>query len=162
MNLNATIIGQTISFIIFVLFCMKYIWPPLISVIERRQKEIADNLMYARDSKNKSDEMLILAQNKLQQSTNEAQKIIRQANEYKNVIISEAKIQGELELNKIISQAKKELSLERDRVYKELYSEIHELIIFGVKKIITNSMNKEVDHRIIDNIINKLNIKSNG
>ncbi|ETJ20958.1 F0F1 ATP synthase subunit B, partial [Escherichia coli] len=29
MNLNATILGQAIAFVLFVLFCMKYVWPPL-------------------------------------------------------------------------------------------------------------------------------------
>ncbi len=42
MNLNATILGQAIAFVLFVLFCMKYVWPPLMAAIEKRQKEIAD------------------------------------------------------------------------------------------------------------------------
>ncbi|CCJ90593.1 ATP synthase B chain [Cronobacter turicensis 564] len=29
MNLNATILGQAIAFVLFVLFCMKYVWPPI-------------------------------------------------------------------------------------------------------------------------------------
>ena len=42
MNMNATILGQAIAFILFVWFCMKYVWPPLMAAIEKRQKEIAD------------------------------------------------------------------------------------------------------------------------
>ncbi len=45
MNLNATILGQAIAFVLFVLFCMKYVWPPLMAAIEKRQKEIADALL---------------------------------------------------------------------------------------------------------------------
>ncbi|MCE1704399.1 F0F1 ATP synthase subunit B, partial [Enterobacter hormaechei] len=26
MNINATILGQAIAFVLFVLFCMKYVW----------------------------------------------------------------------------------------------------------------------------------------
>ena len=47
MNLNATILGQAIAFVLFVLFCMKYVWPPLMAAIEKRQKEIADGLASA-------------------------------------------------------------------------------------------------------------------
>lgn len=47
MNLNATILGGAIAFILFVWFCMKYVWPPLMAAIEKRQKEIADGLASA-------------------------------------------------------------------------------------------------------------------
>ena len=47
MNLNATILGRAIAFILFVWFCMKYVWPPLMAAIEKRQKEIADGLASA-------------------------------------------------------------------------------------------------------------------
>lgn len=47
MNLNATILGRAIAFVLFVLFCMKYVWPPLMAAIEKRQKEIADGLASA-------------------------------------------------------------------------------------------------------------------
>ncbi|MCW5196974.1 F0F1 ATP synthase subunit B, partial [Buchnera aphidicola (Pemphigus obesinymphae)] len=30
MNLNSTILGQSISFFLFVWVCMKYIWPPIL------------------------------------------------------------------------------------------------------------------------------------
>ncbi len=49
MNLNATILGQAIAFVLFVLFCMKYVWPPLMAAIEKRQKEIADGLASAEE-----------------------------------------------------------------------------------------------------------------
>lgn len=44
MNINVTLIGQTVAFIIFVWFCMKFVWPPLMNAIEERQKRIADGL----------------------------------------------------------------------------------------------------------------------
>ena len=44
MNLNATLIGQLIAFSLFVWFCMKFVWPPLIKAIETRQANIADAL----------------------------------------------------------------------------------------------------------------------
>ena len=48
MNFNATLIGQTIAFIVFVWICMKYIWPPLMSILEERTAKIAEGLAAAR------------------------------------------------------------------------------------------------------------------
>ena len=54
MNINATLIGQTIAFIIFVWFCVKYVWPPIIKVIEERQSQIANALASAEAAKRAS------------------------------------------------------------------------------------------------------------
>ena len=47
MDINATLIGQTIAMIVFVWFCMKYIWPPLMKALEERKKNIAEGLAAA-------------------------------------------------------------------------------------------------------------------
>ena len=47
MNINLTLIGQAISFAIFVWFCMKFVWPPITSALEQRKKTIADGLSAA-------------------------------------------------------------------------------------------------------------------
>jgi F-type H+-transporting ATPase subunit b len=47
MNINATIIGQMIAFAIFIAFCMKYVWPPIMQALEERKKKIADGLAAA-------------------------------------------------------------------------------------------------------------------
>ena len=51
MQINWTFVGQAIEFIIFVWLCMKFIWPPIISAIEARQKDIADGLEAAEKGK---------------------------------------------------------------------------------------------------------------
>jgi len=53
-NLNATLIGQLIAFAIFVAFCMKYVWPPLIKAIEDRQTSIANALASAEVAKKRA------------------------------------------------------------------------------------------------------------
>ena len=44
MDFNLTLIGQTVAMIVFVWFCMKFIWPPVMKAIEQRRKEIADGI----------------------------------------------------------------------------------------------------------------------
>ena len=72
MNINATLLGQAIAFFFFVVFCMKYVWPPLIAAIEARQKEIADGLSSAERAKKD-----------LKEAKHQAAEIIDQANKRK-------------------------------------------------------------------------------
>ena len=47
MNINLTLIGQSITFLLFVVFCAKYVWPPIMSAMATREKKIADGLQAA-------------------------------------------------------------------------------------------------------------------
>ena len=47
MNINLTLIGQSITFALFVWFCYAFIWPPLVNALEKRKKQIADGLAAA-------------------------------------------------------------------------------------------------------------------
>jgi F-type H+-transporting ATPase subunit b len=44
MNINATLIGQSVTFIVFVWFCLKFIWPHLIKAMDERKTKIAEGL----------------------------------------------------------------------------------------------------------------------
>ncbi len=76
MNLNATILGQAIAFVLFVLFCMKYVWPPLMAAIEKRQKEIADGLASAERAHKDLDLAKASATDQLKKAKAEAQVIM--------------------------------------------------------------------------------------
>ena len=47
MNINLTLIAQMASFVVFVMFVMKYVWPPLVKAMEDRKAKIADGLAAA-------------------------------------------------------------------------------------------------------------------
>ncbi|AKC60189.1 F0F1 ATP synthase subunit B [Blochmannia endosymbiont of Camponotus (Colobopsis) obliquus] len=156
MNLNLTILGQIISFVLFVGFCIKYVWPPLINIIEQRQKKIADDLAYAENIKKKSDRTEKKANKYLQQAQIQAKNIINQANKYKMTLLNEAKKEAQYERTKILSQATKEIQLERSRVYEEIHHQFASLIVTSTEKIIQRSMNKDIDVDIINSVINSL------
>src|SRR6266700_705845 len=44
MNINLTLLMQAVAFGVFIWFCAKFVWPPLMRAIESRQKQIADGL----------------------------------------------------------------------------------------------------------------------
>ena len=89
MNINATLIGQLVAFVVFVAFCMKYVWPPLMEAIEKRQKEIADGLANAE----RGQKELELAQGKateqLRDAKTQAAEIIEQAKKRASQIVDE-------------------------------------------------------------------------
>ena len=156
MNLNATILCQAIAFVLFVWFCMKYVWPPIMAAIEKRQKEISEGLSSAERAKKELDLAQADATDQLKKAKAEAQVIIDQANKRKAQIVDEAKAEAEQERNKIVSQAKAEIDAERQRAREELRKQVGILAIAGAEKIIERSVDEAATSDIVDKLVAEL------
>lgn len=156
MNLNATILGQAIAFVLFVWFCMKYVWPPIMSAIEKRQKEIADGLSSAEQAKKDLSLAQANVTDQMAQAKAEALVIIEQANKRKTQIVEEAKAEAEAEREKILAQAKAEIDAERKRAREELRKQVAMLAIAGAEKIIERSVDEAANSDIVDKLVAQL------
>ena len=155
MNMNATILGQAIAFILFVWFCMKYVWPPLMAAIEKRQKEIADGLASAERAKKDLDLAQANATDQLKKAKAEAQVIIEQANKRRSQILDEAKAEAE-QGTKIVTQAQAEIEAERKRAREELRKQVAILAVAGAEKIIERSVDEAANSDIVDKLVAEL------
>jgi len=156
MNINATLFGQAIAFAFFVLFCMKYVWPPLIAAIEDRQKKISDGLTQAERAGKDLDLAQAKAVEKLKEAKTQAAEIIEQANKRRAQIVEEAKIEAEVERAKIVAQGEAEVEGERSRAREELRQQVSSLAIAGAEKIIKRSIDKDANSDIIDQLVAEL------
>ncbi|PHM66114.1 F0F1 ATP synthase subunit B [Xenorhabdus stockiae] len=156
MNINATILGQAIAFVLFVLFCMKYVWPPIMAAIEKRQKEIADGLASAERAKKNLDLAQANATDQLKKAKADAHAIIEQANKQRAQIIDDARTEAELERSKIVAQAHAEVEAESKRVREELRKQVALLAIAGAEKIIERSVDEAANSDIVDKLVAEL------
>ncbi|MBL1379309.1 F0F1 ATP synthase subunit B [Zobellella iuensis] len=156
MNMNATILGQTIAFIIFVWFCMKYVWPPIMAAIESRQKEIAEGLSSAERAKKD----LALAQNNATEQLKEAKlqsaQIVELANKRKAQIIEDATREAQAEREKILAQAQAEIDAERNRVREELRKQVATLALVGAEKILERQIDAAANSDIVEKVVAEL------
>ncbi|MCT8671934.1 F0F1 ATP synthase subunit B [Glaesserella parasuis] len=152
MNLNATLIGQLIAFALFVWFCMKFVWPPLIKAIETRQANIADALASAENAKQEQADTKVLVEQKLAKAREEAQHIIDLATKRRNEILESA----EAEKAKIIEQGYAEVENERRRVQEELRQKVAALAVAGAEKIVGRSVDAAANNDIIDKLVAEL------
>nr|WP_222941786.1 F0F1 ATP synthase subunit B [Xenorhabdus indica] len=140
----------------FVLFCMKYVWPPIMAAIEKRQKEIADGLASAERAKKNLDLAQANATDQLKKAKADAQAIIEQANKQKAQMIDDARAEAELERNKIVAQAYAEVEAERKRAREELRKQVAMLAIAGAEKIIERSVDEAANSDIVDKLVAEL------
>ncbi|EHN69159.1 F0F1 ATP synthase subunit B [Aliivibrio fischeri] len=156
MNMNATLLGQAIAFTLFVWFCMKYVWPPIMEAIEERQKKIADGLSAAERAAKDLDLAQANASDQLKEAKRAATEIIEQANKRKSQILDEAREEALVERQKILTQGEAELESERNRARDELRKQVATLAVIGAEKILERSIDVEAQKDILDNITAKL------
>lgn len=140
MNINLTIFGQSIAFIIFVWFCLKFIWPPMISALRERQKQIAEGLAASDRAKEALAQASSDAEEAQQSAKVEAQTIIENANRRADQIIEQAKQQAEEEGVGLKAAAQDEIELEVSRAREELRKQVAALAVQGAEKIVQSSV----------------------
>lgn len=156
MNINATLIGQTITFIIFVWFCMKYVWPPIINAIETRQNTIAEALASAEKAKKDQADTQLLVEQEIAKAKVEAQHIIDLANKRRNEILDAVQLEAEQAKAKIIEQGYAEVENERKRVQEELRQKVAKLAVAGAEKIVGRAIDEAANNDIIDKLVAEL------
>ncbi|ARR50561.1 TPA: F0F1 ATP synthase subunit B [Photobacterium damselae] len=156
MNMNATLLGQAIAFFLFVVFCMKYVWPPIMQAIEERQKKIADGLAAADRATKDLDLAKANASDQLKEAKRAASEIIEQANKRKSQILDEAKAEALTEREKIIAQGMAEIEAERNRARDELRKQVATLAVIGAEKIIEHSIDKDAQAEILSKVTAEL------
>lgn len=156
MEINATFIGQAVAFVIFVVLCMKYVWPPLMSALEKRQKEIADGLANAEKAKKNLELAKSGASDTIRQAKAEAQKIIDEANKQRAMILDRANEEAVNEKNRIVEAAKAEIEAEKNKAREELRAEVIALAIAGAEKILDKKVDSSSDHQMVKKIVDSL------
>ena len=124
MNINLTLIGQAISFAIFVWFCMRFIWPPVINALEARKKRIADGLADADAAKTERERAEQEAQQTTGQAREEASRILAQAERRAGEIVVEARTTAKTEGERILTRAQEEIEKSTQQVREQLRGEV--------------------------------------
>ena len=156
MNINLTIIGQAIAFFIFVVFCMKYVWPPITAALAERKKKIAEGL----DAADRAERDLQLAQEKatenMRKGKEEAAAIIEQANKRANQIIEEAKEKALDEANRVKAAKEAELEQEVNQAREALRGQVAALALAGAEKVLEASIDEKAHAQLVEKLAAEL------
>ncbi len=156
MNINLTLIGQAISFAIFVWFCMKYVWPPLTSALEKRKKIISDGLSAAELGQQSLIKAKEDAEIKLAAAKIEAKNIIAIAEKRCGDLLDEASLKALEETSKRLKIAEQEIEQLSMRLKESLKKDLSTLVVKGAEMILKKEIDKNVHDKAIKDLITKI------
>jgi len=155
-NINLTLIGQSITFLIFVWFCMKFVWPFIRSAMDARTQQIAEGLSAAE----RAHRDLELAHDKVSQQLKEAKVeaagIIELANRRAAQIVDEAKDRAREEGERIKTAAQAEIEQEVNRAREKLRVQVGALAVAGAARILGKVIDESAHRDIVDQLAQEL------
>lgn len=156
MDLNLTLLGQMITFAIFVWFTMKFVFPPIMKAMKDREDKIAAGLAAAEQG----EASLILAQQKakeeLNQTREETAKIIAQAHQRASKIIEDSKVQAVIEGERLIQQAKHEIDREYQSAKRQLLNQVSNLVVIGSERILNHEVDLARNDRLVADLVKEI------
>ena len=129
MDINLTLIGQMIAMTVFVVFCMKFVWPPLLQAIEERQEKISEGLAAAEQGQERLEEAQQEADKIIAEARDQATAILDQAHSRANEIVAEGKAKGVKERERQLAAASAEIEQETNRAREELRGEVSAIAV---------------------------------
>ena len=152
MNFNFTLIGQLLAFILFVWFCIRYVWPPMLQILEEREKEVADGLEAASRGRKELEDANAQREIIVDEAKKEAADLVSQAGQRANQMIEDAKTQAQDEAERIKTSAKADLDQAAKKAREEIRSEVATLVVAGAEKILGSEIDQEKNAEIIEEI----------
>jgi F-type H+-transporting ATPase subunit b len=156
MQINATLIGQAIAFLILIAFTWKFVWPPLLGAIETRQKKIAEGLAAAdrgqQDLENAKNEALSI----VREAHGKASQIVDQASRRAGEMVEEARGTAAAEGERIVTAARNEVATETARVRGELRAEVAKLAVAGATQVLKREVDAAAHAALLDELAERI------
>jgi F-type H+-transporting ATPase subunit b len=156
MNFNLTLIGQTIAMIVFVWFCMRFIWPPLMKAIDDRRKEIADGIAAGEKGQRELAEARHGAEAILQEARQKAAQVDAMAHKRSGELISEAKEHAVSEGERLIAQARTEITTTQTKARDALRREVAQLAVAGAAQVLGREVDAKTHAALLDELAAEL------
>jgi len=155
-NINATIIGQVIWFLLFIWFVAKVVWPALNGMIEKRQQTIAEGLAAAERGKQSLEVSARQADAEIRAARERAADIVAQAEKRSAQMIDEARNAAKEEGNREKAAAKAEIAQEVTRAREQLRDRVATLAVAGAEKILRREVDVKAHGELLDSIKKQL------
>jgi F-type H+-transporting ATPase subunit b len=151
-DFNLTLIGQSLAMLLFVWFCMKYVWPLIMGAIEQRQTEIANGLAAAEKGQSSLATAKVEVDKIIAAARDQARGIVDQANTRATAIVEQGKADGEAARKAQVEAGRAEIGVEINRAREELRGQVAKIAVAGAEKV----LGREIDANAHRDLLGKL------
>jgi F-type H+-transporting ATPase subunit b len=156
MNINLTLIMQAVAFAVFIWFCARFIWPPLMRAVDTRQKQIADGLAAAEQGRKELANTEHRIAGMLADAKSKAAEIVATGEKFKSETVDAAKVEAKAEADRILAAARAEIEQEVARAKEQLRNQLADLAVAGASKILQREVDPKAHEQLLASIRTQL------
>jgi F-type H+-transporting ATPase subunit b len=153
MNINATLILQSIAMMIFVWFCMKFLWPPLLKAMDERRERIAEGLAASDRADKELEAAKVTVDQQIREARDKAGEIVDQANQRHSQILDQAKQDANSERSRQVTAAEAEIVQATNQAREELRRSVASLAVLGASQILEKEIDADNHRELLDKLI---------
>ena len=153
MNINATLIFQSLAMMIFVWFCMKYLWPPLLKAMDERRERIAEGLAASDRAEKELEKAKVEVDKQIREARDKAGEIVDQASQRHAQILDQAKDDASAERTRQVTAAEADIAQAANQAREELRSSVATLAVLGASQILEKEVDADTHRELLDKLI---------
>jgi F-type H+-transporting ATPase subunit b len=151
-NINLTLVVQMIVFATLIYITMKWIWPPILQMMDERQRKIAQGLAAAEEGEKELSQAREKADAIVREARERANQIIDHAQHRANELVEQAKGAASSESTRIVAAAQQQIELDTTRAKESLRREVAGIAVGAAAKL----LGREIDPRTHADLLDKL------
>ena len=156
MNLNATLILNSLAMLIFAWFCMQFVWPHILKALDERREKIADGLAASDRAEKALAEARVEVKQQIDAARNKAGQIVEQANQRHGQILDQAKEDASAERKRQVAAAEADIFQAANQAREELRVAVASLAVAGAAKILEREVDAKTHRELLDKLITEI------
>ena len=156
MGINLTLFGQMLTFLVFIWFTKKFVWPPVMQALEERRARIAAGLAAAERGQKALEEADAQVAERLREARQQATQIIEQAERRGAEMVEEAKETAQATGERMLAQARAEIEQETNRAREALRGEVAAIALTGAKQLLEKEVDAATHRDLLDRLAGQL------
>lgn len=148
-----------LTFLILMLILTKFVWKPLLNLVNTREGKIQDALDLAKRTKAEMEKLQVQNQNLLKEARIERDELIKDAKETSSQMIEAAKVKAKEEADKIVENARVAIQAEKSAAVADLKNQVAGIAIDIAEKILKEELSsKEKQTQLAESFANDINL----
>jgi len=151
------LVAQIVNFVILLFLLKKFLYKPLINLMNKRREKIIEGLEKAKKGEEEFVKIAELREKELAKIQKEAEGLIQKAKEIGDKKQQEILKEAEEKTKKIVEEARGRIEIEKEKMLKEVRQDIANLVVNATEKILKEKIDEKKDKELINQAIGKLN-----
>ncbi len=148
--------AQIVNFTILLVLLQKFLYKPILKVLDERKTKIAKSLKDAEEIEKRLEQSSIEQEKLLDKARIEAGTMIREAKEEAKALSEKTLAEAKSQVTLIMQKNSERLSLEKDQLMKDVKKDLAEIVMAASMKVSKQTIDEAANKKIVEEVVKEV------